>query len=73
MVLEVRAALILHFCENFIKQNLKGTPANGGWVRVDQVPDLSGLPKIWMFQLAGALQRAHALKRARALQRDEAL
>ena len=30
MVLEVRVAQTVHFCENFIKQKLKGTPANGG-------------------------------------------
>ena len=30
VVLEVRAAQTVHFCENFIKQKLKGAPANGG-------------------------------------------
>ena len=32
VVLEVRAAQTVHFCENFIKQKLKGNPENGGWV-----------------------------------------
>ena len=32
VVLEACAAQMVHFCENFIKQKLKGNPENGGWV-----------------------------------------
>ena len=50
MVLEVHAAQMVHFCENFIKPKLKGTPENGGRVRSDQV-----LGVRWPVQLQGGL------------------
>ena len=41
VVLEVLAALVVHFWDNFIKQKLKSTPDLVWWVRSDQVLDLT--------------------------------
>ena len=41
VALEVCAAQKVHFCENFIKQKLKGTSENEGQVKSDQVLGLN--------------------------------
>ena len=46
VVLEVCAAQMVHFCENFIKQKLKGTPANGGTGQVRPHPGVRQLVQV---------------------------
>ena len=41
VIVEVHAAQTVHFCENFITQKLNGTLKMEGWVRSDQVLDIT--------------------------------